>query len=495
MTQMAVAVARAFLRAHPECAARALGLRDADLGHLDDASVADTQLVREAESADDALDESPLWLSAARSLDESTVVSFVLNVLSGINDAPLARELRESVAERVALARDFSPPTYLLPAERLMHAMADRGDYALFERVFPTLDESRLVPLWRHAREYTGDTDMLRVFNATEALALVRALEYDESETAMLAALVPFEAPLVDTVELFWLPVLSVVCGNTLRTLFLRMLRARNVEFLDERAARRWMHVLSADELRASAARLAEFGALDGNNIEHATALLDTMSYERVDEPGPRLRALISVAALDPEQSRSAAMSLARRAPAQMIVAALETSPRSALACILPVSLCVLEPRHDRAALGSAAIGVCAMHIAPGSARDTMCRAASTSMHACLGRMVHTRESLHEGLASLLRFRLCCACAPSPCACASPVTAVTAMARAANPIALRALVGAMVRHGMWQRMRHLLAQALQTTRAAEHALDSVAESGVEEFANELSKGLCVGLRG
>ena len=492
---MAASVARAFLCAYPECAARALGLRDADLGNLDDATVADTQLVREAEAADDALDESPLWLSAARSVDESTVVAFVLDVLSTHSDAPVPRELRESVAERVALARDFSPPAYLLAAERLMHAMADRGDYALFERVFPTLDAHRLAPLWRHAREYAGDTDLLRVFNGSEALALVRALEYDVSETAMLAALVPFEAPLVETVELFWLPVLSAVCGNALRTLFLRMLRATNVEFLDERAARRWMHVLSADELRANAARLAGLGALDGNNIEHATALLDAVSYERVDEPGPRLRALISVAAHDPEQSRSATRSLARRAPAQMIVAALETSPRIALAWMLPESLCVLEPRHDRAALGAAAIGVCAMHVQPGGAREAMWHAASASMHACLGRMVHTRDTLHEGLASLLRFRLCCACAPRPCACASPVTAVTAMARAANPLALRALVGAMVRHGMWQRMRHLLALALQTTRAAEHALDAVAESGVEDFANELSRGLCVGLRG
>jgi hypothetical protein len=69
------------------------------------------------------------------------------------------------------------------------------------------------------------------------------------------------------------------------------------------------------------------------------------------------------------------------------------------------------------------------------------------------------------------------------------------MARAANPLALREVVGAMVRHGMWQRMRHLLAVTLETTREAERALDGVAESRVEGFANELSRGLCVGLRG
>jgi hypothetical protein len=116
-------------------------------------------------------------------------------------------------------------------------------------------------------------------------------------------------------------------------------------------------------------------------------------------------------------------------------------------------------------------------------------------MHACLGKMMHTRESVHDGLSALLRFRVCCACAPCRCACATPTTAVTALARVASPVALRALVAMMVRHGMWQRMRHLLAVALGTTRAAEHALDAVAESRIEEFANELSVGLCTGLRG
>ncbi len=484
--------ARALLLAHPECAARALGRRNADVRALHDAELEATQMVREAIGADDALDESPLWLSALRTLDERTVVEFVLAVAAGA-DAP--RELRESIAERVALARDFAPPAYLLAAERLMHAMADHGEYALFERVFPDLEEARLVPVWLHAREYEGDTDLLRVFNASEALALVRALEYDDSEAAMLAALVPFESPLVTTVEAFWLPVLSAVCADAHRTLFVRMLRATNVEFLDEVAARRWVHVLSPSDVRANAARLAELGALDGANIEHATALLDATSYERVDEPGPRLRALISVAALEPETCVSASRSLARRAPAHVIAAALETSPRHALVWLVREALEVLEARHDRAALGAATIGVCAMRVAVCPARRALERAASESMHACLGRMVHTRETLHEGLTALLRHKLCCACAPARCACAAPVTAVTAMARAANPLALRAVVGAMVRHGMWQRMRHLLAVALETTREAERALDGVSESRVEAFANELSRGLCVGLRG
>jgi hypothetical protein len=484
--------ARALLLEHPECAARALGRRSVDVRALDDAELAATQMVREAIGADDALDESPLWLSALRTLDERTVVEFVLAVVA-VADAP--REMRESIAERVALARDFAPPAYLLAAERLMHAMADHGEYALFERVFPNLDATRLVPVWLHAREYEGDTDLLRVFNASEALALVRALEYDDSETAMLAALVPFESPLVTTVESFWLPVLSAVCADAHRTLLVRMLRATNVEFLDDVAARRWVHVLAPNDVRANAARLAELGALDGANIEHATALLDATSYERVDEPGPRLRALISVAALEPETCVSASRSLARRAPAHVIAAALETSPRHALVWLLREALGVLDARHDRAALGAATIGVCALRVAVCPARRALERAASESMHACLGRMVHTRETLHEGLTALLRHKLCCACAPARCACAAPVTAVTAMARAANPLALRAVVDAMVRHGMWQRMRHLLAVALETTREAERALDGVAESRVEAFANELSRGLCVGLRG
>jgi hypothetical protein len=486
------AAARALLLAHPECAARALGRRDVDVRALHDAELEATQIVREARGADDALDESPLWFSALRTLDERTVVEYVLAVVAGA-DAP--RELRESIAERVALARDFAPPAYLLAAERLMHAMADRGDLALFERVFPSLDEARVSAVWTHAREYAGDADLLRVFNASDALARIRALENDESETAMLAALAPFEAPLVDVVEGVWLPVLAATCGDMHKTLFLRMLRSVHVEFLDARAARRWTHLLSVNELRASAARLAALGALDGGNIEHATAMLDAMSFERVDEPGPRLRALISAAAKDPDASRAASSSLARRAPATMIAAALESTPRASIARLLCEALEVLDATHDRVALGAAALGVSAMRLEPGAERDALERVASRSMHACLGRMVCTRETVHDGLAALLRCTLCCACAPAPCACASPVTAVAALARAANPVPLRVLVGAMVRYRMWQRMRHLVSLCLDTTSEAERALDAIAETAPEEFATELSRGLCVGLGG
>ena len=501
---MSVAVLRALLRAHAECAPRALGRAVVDverLDGLDDAELGATQLAREASSADDALDESPMWLSALRPLDEATVVGFVLDFALAAEGgaggaAPCEmRAMRESVAERVALARDFAPPAYLLAAERLMHAMAFRGDLALFRRVFPTLDDARLSAVWTHAREYVGDVELLRVFNASDALARVRALQHDESEAAMLAALAPFGVPLVDAVEEFWLPVLSATCGDMHRALLLRMLRSPSVEFLDARAARRWMHLLSVNELRASAARLAALGALDGGNIEHATAVLDAMSFERVDEPGPRLRALISAAASDPDRSRAASSSLARRAPATMIVAALESTPRGAIARLLTEALEVLDPRHDRVALGAAALGVSAMRLEPGAARDALERAASRSMHACLGRMVCTRETVHEGLAALLRCRLCCACAPAPCACASPVTAVAALARAANRVPLRALVGAMVRHRMWQRMRHLASLCLDTTSDAERALDAIAESAAEAFATELARGLCVGLEG
>jgi hypothetical protein len=122
-----------------------------------------------------------------------------------------------------------------------------------------------------------------------------------------------------------------------------------------------------------------------------------------------------------------------------------------------------------------------------------------TTLHELVHRAGINADRLNrfvaEGLTALLRHKLCCACAPARCACAAPVTAVTAMARAANPLALREVVSAMVRHGMWQRMRHMLAVTLETTREAERALDGVAESRVEAFANELSRGLCVGLRG
>jgi hypothetical protein len=450
-------------------------------------------LAREAESADDALDESPLWLSALRPLDEATVTGFVLDVVSASSGA-VSRELRESVAERVALARDFSPPAYLLAAERLMHAMAFRGDLALFERVFPSLDAARVSALWTHAREYCGDIDLLRVFNTCDALARVRTLQHDDSDTAMLAALVPFDLPLVEAVEEFWLPVLSATCGDMHRTLVLRMLRNQRVEFMDSPAACRWIHVLSVSDVRASAARLAALGALDAGNIAHSTALLDATSFERVDEPGPRLRALILAAARDPEHSRAASLSLARRAPASIVTAALELAPRHAIVRVLVEALGVLEPRHDRVALGAAALGVSAIHLAPGD-RAALERVASRSMHACLGRMVHTRETVHEGLTALIRYKLCCACAPAVCVCASPVTATSVLARAANPLALRMLVRAMVRYRMWQRMRHLASTCLDTTKEAESALDAIAESAAEAFATELLRGVCVGLGG